>query len=117
MSQNKESILFNGLQPKATDYVYVCAHLFTRSMTMIETPVMTQQKGENPLVEIVSDYDNMFPNHEIAHDNECNHHIYEGKNHVTNSPKEFTNRISPCRTEPMSLSTRNSSPSRSEKSL
>ena len=117
MYQNTDSILFNGFKPKAIDSVYVCAHLFTMSMTMIATPAMTQQKGENPLVEIVSDYDNMFPNHEIAHDNECNHQIYEGKNPVTNSPKEFTNRISPCRTEPTSLSTRNYSPSRSEKSL
>ena len=76
MYQNVDSILFDGLKPKPRESVFVFARRFTTSMTTIVTPPTIQQQRENPLVDIVSNDENMFPNHEIAHDNECNEHSY-----------------------------------------
>ena len=39
---------------------------------MVVTPATIQQQRETPLVEVVSDDEDIFPNHEFSHDNECN---------------------------------------------
>ena len=42
MSQNIDSILFDGLKPKPRESVSICAHRFTRSMTTIVITTMIQ---------------------------------------------------------------------------
>ena len=74
MSQNADSIMFDRLKPNPRESVFVCAHRFTRRMTTVVTPTMIQQQRENPLVDIISDDENMFPNTEIAPHNESNKH-------------------------------------------
>ena len=68
---------------------------------MIVAPAMIQKQREILLFEIVSDDENMFPNHEITHDNECNEHICEENNPVTNLLTNFLMdylhvELSPC---------------------
>ena len=65
-SQNEDSIMFNELKPKQRDSISVIAWRFTRSMATIVIPANFQQQKETPLVEIVSEDENMFPNHEIT---------------------------------------------------
>ena len=82
---------------------------------MVLTPTTIQQQRETPLVEVVNDDEDIFPNREIPHDGECNEHSYEENNPMTNSPKEFTDGLYPWISEQNSSFTYDSSPARSGK--
>ena len=79
LSQNTDSILFERLKPNPRESYFVCASQFTRSMATIVAPATIQQQLENPLVQIISFDENMFPNTEISPHNESNQHSYEKK--------------------------------------
>ena len=78
LSQNTNSILFERLKPNPRESYFVCASQFTRSMATIVAPATIQQL-ENPLAQIISFDENMFPNTEIDPHNESNQHSYEKK--------------------------------------
>ena len=70
--QNIDSIMFDGLKTRKREYISISSRPFTRSMDIVVTPAIIQHQRETPLVEVINDDEDIFPNREIAHDNEFN---------------------------------------------
>ena len=84
-------------------------------MDTVSIPVTMQQQKESPLVEVVSDDNDLSPIHEVSHDGD--EQSMEANNPMTYPTKEFTDKSSPFRYDKNPSYTRDSSPAQSEKNL
>ena len=64
--QNADSIMFDELKAKKWASISSNTCIFTNSMDTIVTPATFQEQKEMTLVDIVSEDENMFPDHEIT---------------------------------------------------
>ena len=113
--QNEYLNLFDELKLNQVESISVTTRRFTRSMAMVMTPATIQQQRESPMVEILSDEDNISPIHEIPHYVDDDEHIVDMNNHVSTSPKISTDGVSLCRSKPKPSCIGSSSPTRSGK--
>ena len=69
-------------------------------MDTVSIHVTMQQQKETPLVEIVSEDEDLTPIHELTHDSDCHEHSMELNNPMRTHVKESAHRSSPFQSEP-----------------